>query len=175
MEMIILIGKKSNDMNHFGDKYLWATPGDIKSNRYIMKTDRMLSEKGFNAIRKINKNSVMATCIGSTIGKLAMASETMATNQQINALECNDKNNPEFIYYNLIYNNNLFHKYSSTQAVPLINKSTFSNIEIKIAYLQEQEKIANLLSSIDNKIELEEEKLEKYEKLKKGLMQRMFI
>lgn len=51
----------------------------------------------------------------------------------------------------------------------------FLKYEIKIPSLQEQEKIADFLSSIDRKISLEKERIENYKQYKKGLMQRMFI
>lgn len=43
-----------------------------------------------------------------------------------------------------------------------------------IPYLQEQEKIANFLSSIDKKISLTEEKLELFRAYKRGVMQKIF-
>ena len=59
--------------------------------------------------------------------------------------------------------------------IPDLNHSEFYKVKISIPIKEEQTKIANCLSSIDKKIELEEEKLEEYRNLKKGLMQRMFI
>jgi type I restriction enzyme S subunit len=41
--------------------------------------------------------------------------------------------------------------------------------------ITEQEKIAEFLSSIDKKIELEENRLEKLKGYKKGLLQKMFV
>lgn len=46
---------------------------------------------------------------------------------------------------------------------------------ISVPSLTEQEKIANFLFSIDRKIELVEEELEKNKKFKKGLLQQMFV
>ena len=65
----------------------------------------------------------------------------------------------------------------------MANGSTFleismrdtKNIKAYLPSLPEQEKIAEFLSAIDKKIELEEERLEEYKKFKKGLMQRMFV
>uniref|UniRef100_UPI0035A0F0A2 restriction endonuclease subunit S n=2 Tax=Bacteroidaceae TaxID=815 RepID=UPI0035A0F0A2 len=39
-------------------------------------------------------------------------------------------------------------------AVPIINKSSFSNYEIEVPDLETQNRIASILSSIDSKIEL---------------------
>ena len=58
---------------------------------------------------------------------------------------------------------------------PAINSEDLSNISIKISKnINEQEKIANFLSSIDKKIYLTEEKLELFREYKKGVMQKIF-
>lgn len=46
---------------------------------------------------------------------------------------------------------------------------------IKFPSLEEQEKIAEFLTSLDDKINLEESKLEQTKQLKKGLLQQMFV
>lgn len=166
---------KTQDKNNFGSDYLWATPVDLGDRKYVIKTSRTLSKEGLRNIRSISKDAILITCIGSTIGKLGISVEEMGTNQQINSVECQTDINSEFLYYNLIINNNLIIRYSSNQAVPIINKTTLSKLKFKFPIKEEQTKIANFLSSIDKKIELEEEKLEEYKKFKKGLMQRMFI
>ena len=53
--------------------------------------------------------------------------------------------------------------------------SVFSNLEIQFPSLQEQTKIANFLSSIDEKIEIEKQLLNQYENQKKHLLQNMFV
>ncbi|MGL6130764.1 MAG: restriction endonuclease subunit S [Fusobacteriaceae bacterium] len=56
-----------------------------------------------------------------------------------------------------------------------ISVKSFSSIEILLPYLQEQEKIANFLSSIDRKIELVDTELERNKEFKNGLLQQMFV
>ena len=48
-----------------------------------------------------------------------------------------------------------------------------NNLQVFIPPLEEQKKIASILSSVDAKIQKEEEYKEKLEKLKKGLMQKI--
>lgn len=58
---------------------------------------------------------------------------------------------------------------------PAINSEDLSNISIKISKnINEQEKIANFLFSVDKKISLTEEKLELFREYKKGVMQKIF-
>jgi len=48
-------------------------------------------------------NSVLVSCIGSDMGKVAMNRVTCLTNQQINSIIINDeKANPDFVYYMLL-------------------------------------------------------------------------
>jgi len=53
--------------------------------------------------------------------------------------------------------------------------SIFSNLEIMLPSFDEQTKIANFLSSIDSKIEVENQLLQKLKEQKKFLLQQMFV
>lgn len=57
----------------------------------------------------------------------------------------------------------------------VLNKKEFLNIEAPLPCLEEQQKIANFLSNIDNIIEKEKEKLKALREWKKGLLQQMFV
>lgn len=51
----------------------------------------------------------------------------------------------------------------------------FLSIHVAIPCLEEQQKIADLLSEMDNAIDLTKQELEKWKLLKKGLLQQMFV
>lgn len=55
-----------------------------------------------------------------------------------------------------------------------ISKTNLAKVKVKLPSLQEQEKIANLLSKVDRYIELQEKKVSELEKYKKGMMQKIF-
>lgn len=55
-----------------------------------------------------------------------------------------------------------------------VGQETLKDVRLLFPILQEQEKIANFLSSIDKKISLTEEKLELFRDYKKGVMQKIF-
>lgn len=59
--------------------------------------------------------------------------------------------------------------------LPNIQKKDLSNYKVLIPFLPEQEAIGNLFKSLDEKIEMEEKKLETYKSLKKALLQKMFV
>lgn len=143
----------SDESNYNGD-YLFVSPADINTNRYIEKTNTTLSKKGFESGRILNEGSVLFVSIGSTIGKVAQTKEKSTTNQQINAIEVNGKNNNNFIYSLLEKHSNNIRAGASTQAVPILNKTSFSLLEFNMPKIIEQEKIGQLFRQIDNLITL---------------------
>ena len=82
-------------------------------------------------------------------------------------------NSPRFQYY--LFQTINWLKYSEATGVPSLSASTIENIAKSVPCLEEQEKIASFFSTLDQKIELNERKLEGLKKLKKGLMQQMFV
>jgi type I restriction enzyme S subunit len=72
--------------------------------------------------------------------------------------------------------NRVTKKYVSYVGNPKLMNNTMTEIKIFIPpTLKEQQKIAKFLSSIDEKIELNEKKLSKLKEYKKGLLQKMFV
>lgn len=83
-----------------------------------------------------------------------------------------EQNSPKFQYY--LFQTINWLKYSEATGVPSLSASTIENIVRSIPCLEEQQKIASFFSTLDQKVELNERKLEALEKLKKGLMQKIF-
>ena len=72
--------------------------------------------------------------------------------------------------------NKVTHKYVSYVGNPKLMNNVMSEIPITIpSNLEEQTKIANFLSSIDQKIEVVAQQIEQAKQWKKGLLQQMFI
>ena len=85
--------------------------------------------------------------------------------------------NSKFIYYALhekSFLDEVMNRCTGT-SYPAINSSDLSTIEIGIPCLEEQTKIANFLSAIDQKIEVVAQQIEQAKTWKKGLLQQMFV
>lgn len=164
------------------DKSLWngrtpfVTPGDISGSKYVINTERTVSDKGSKVATLLPRNSLMVVCIGSTIGKVALTSKDMITNQQLNSIIINeDKFDVNFIYYSFLNSSNLFRALAGTAAVPIINKTLFEKFKISfISDKKEQTRIGEILSNLDDKILLQQRRKVKLGKIKQGLMDDLF-
>ena len=153
-------------------KYLWVTPTDI-CGKEITTTNQKLTELGLKKGRKIQKNSILVTCVAS-IGKNCILREAGSCNQQINAIAVNNIHNIDFVYYLMENSVSMLHKYSSKGGMEILNKDVFSNLIVYTPNIEEQSKIANFLSLIDKIIELQNKIIKDYKLLKKELNNKLF-
>ena len=166
----------SKSINSYWDNgnIIWVTPTDISDNRDINDSIFKITDSGLKNGRFIPKNSILVTCIAS-IGKNAVLKVDGSCNQQINAIIPNKDFNYNYIYYLLESISNYMKSIAGTSATSIINKDDFSKIVVKTHSKEKQDYIASIMSKFENKIVLENSKLSKLCKLKKGLMQNMFV
>lgn len=98
----------------------------------IVDSNEYISENARKKARIVGKNSIFITCIGS-IGKIGIASDgEYAFNQQINAIIPNDRVQPKYLAYNLLFNKPRFVAIANAPVVPIINKSQFGEFTVNI-------------------------------------------
>ena len=165
-----------NNKNYYSEicGYPWITPSDITDKKDIETSKLYLTEEGYQKARKLPINTLLITCIAS-IGKNAILKQIGSCNQQINAIIPYETYSIDFLYYLLSHFSYVIELNAGQTATKIINKTDFSTLKFKIPSLKEQEKIANFLSLLDERIEKEQEKLKLMREEKKGLMQRMFV
>lgn len=147
-------------------------PGDLNSNKFIIKCEKKVTDKGLISGRVVPENSILVTCIGSTIGKIGINKNRCITNQQINAIIPID-NDFNFVYYSVLNKKNRLKLIAGEQAIPVLNKTEFSKFQIPIPCLKEQEAIADCLSTWDKAIELQQDLISSKESRKKALAQQL--
>lgn len=178
----VITGKTPSAKNpeDWGNDMCFITPTDYKDYRKIASSSiRKLSNIGIERLKNkiLPPKSIMVTCIGSDMGKVAVNKNPSITNQQINSIIPYEKvADADFVYYLLVSMYDTLRTYGlDGTAVPILNKSDFETIEILLPPLEEQRQIAAILSSIDDKIELLHEQNKTLEELAQTLFRHYFI
>lgn len=157
---VIVTGKtpKTAIKENYGGTTPFLTPSDNMKVKFVSKTNKTLSEQGVLEVRKalIPQDSVCVSCIGSDLGKVVITTRPTVTNQQINSIIVDQNRfDVSFIYYAMsILGRELNFISKTSTAVPIVNKSSFSEYEILCPPLNIQHKIGKILSSLDDKIDL---------------------
>lgn len=158
----VITGKtpKTSNSEYYGGNIPFLTPSDDMSVKYSRRTNKYITELGRLSVKNatLPPNAICVSCIGSDLGKVVITTQETVTNQQINSIVVDtDKFDIDFVYYSMLELGKIlnFHSKTST-AVPIVNKSNFSQYEINCPGLDVQKKIGFVLSSIDKKIEKNE-------------------
>ena len=169
----------ANPSFYRGD-FMFVTPTDLEyENYYVRDTYSTVTNEARDSFKNqfIPKNSIIFTCIGNTIGKCGISSDDCLTNQQINSIIVDGKNNPKFLYYLLIKNRFFIRSIglSGGAAKPIINKSTFSSIKVRVPDKQTQDNIADILSAYDDLIENNRRRIQLLEQAARLLYKEWFV
>lgn len=142
---------------------------------YISKSSEYMSEAAREKARVVTKDAIFVTCIGS-IGKIGIAEDgEFAFNQQINTIVPNDRVIPKYLAYNLLYSKTRLSAIANSAVVPIINKSQFSEFEIKIVEDKaKQGKIVDGLDFVARIIDKKKQQLEELDTLIKARFVEMF-
>lgn len=134
----IITGKTPSSENpeDFGEKMPFVTPGDFTNyKKFAIGAERMLSDFGVNRLKTkiLRKGAVIVTCIGSDMGKVAIASEDCITNQQMNSIAVNCGEYSDYLFYALsLMSKELKSMALGSSTMPMLNKSDFECIPIAI-------------------------------------------
>lgn len=116
---------------------------------------------------------ILIARVGANAGFVNIVDEECGVSDNTLVIKLKDNMKTKFLYY-LLKNYDLSRLiFGSGQ--PLITGGQLKNINFPFLIKKEQQKIANFLSTIDKKLEKEEEKLEALRIWKKGLLQQMFV
>ncbi|AYD40809.1 restriction endonuclease subunit S [Clostridium fermenticellae] len=152
----IVTGKtpSKNNPEHFGKEYKFITPKDINGNIFITKSERGLSNEGYEKMKKNMhyKYSIGVSCIGSDLGEVYLNDDEGFTNQQINTLTLNNYKYYPYVYICLKNMKDDFKNMASGSAVPIINKTAFSKIKIVVPSEKYIEDFYNKVDSIFRKM-----------------------
>jgi type I restriction enzyme S subunit len=158
---------------NYGDEYFFVSPADLGEHKFILDAGKKLSQKGFGISRKFPANSILFTCIGSTIGKCGIAQIELTSNQQINAIFPDKSFSSEYLYYELSFLSPRIKALAGEQAVPLINKTQFGESPVALPPLPEQRAIATALSDVDALLAAQDKLIAKKRDIKQAAMHQL--
>ena len=149
---------KTSIKEYWNGNISWLTPKDFsnKNCKYWTRGERNITKEGLenSSAKLLPKGTVLFTS-RAPIGYIGISKADLCTNQGFKNIIVNEENSNEFIYYLL--------KFITPQIINIAGGSTFKEIsatalrdfEVYIPKSKKyQEKIAKILSDIDNKIEL---------------------
>lgn len=151
--------------------YLEIGDINIKNKRYLLK-----EKKAVVGAKIVHKNTILISRVRPTRGAITIVQEDeLQISSALSSFEGVGIKN-KFLFYCLTRKDFLKHmeKWETGSTYPSINERDIVRYSIKIpSNIQEQEKIASILSKVDEQIQFTEEIIEKTEQLKKGLMQEL--
>ena len=134
----------------------WLNTKEINFNR-IYNTEKTITEEGLDnsSAKWIAENSVIVAMYGATAGKTAITKIPLTTNQACCNLTINHTlADYRFVYYFLCSKFIELASLANGGAQQNLNAQIIKDFEIKLPSLKEQRRIANVLSSLDDKIEV---------------------
>jgi type I restriction enzyme S subunit len=176
---IILGGTpKRSEEAYWGGEIKWASAKDITSvnTRYIYDTEERITELGLKEsnTKLLPKDTIVITARG-TVGAMAMLSEDMAFNQSCYGLISKDGIDPDYLFYALKASLSKISTVSYGTVFDTITMKSFDSIEIPVPSIEEQKRIAHILGTLDDKIELNQRMNETLEAIARAIFKSWFV
>ena len=185
-ELTTLITKGTTPSS-LGEKYEESGINFIKieslssNGKFLLDKFAYIDENTHNKLArsKLEHDDILFSIAGA-LGRVAIISRDYLpanTNQALAIIRLKDKKITRYIYYFL--NSDYVKKIIDAESVQLAQANfslgQLANLDVLVPCLEEQTKIANFLSAIDQKIEVVAQQIEQAKTWKKGLLQQMFI
>ncbi len=169
---------KSNSDYWTGGKVSWFTINDIRQNgRIINETKQHITGEALakTGIKLLPRKSVLLCCTAS-IGEVAYSDIELTTNQQFNGLVVKDPEevDAKFLFYTASILSKELNSLSGTTTFGFVSVGKLASIKILLPPIKEQQKIAEILGVVDEDIAKTQGVIDTTEKLKRGLMQKLF-
>ena len=168
--------KKYPSYYNGGIKWVSLADSDKLDNGYIFKTKHEISEAGLkNSSAVLHSSGTVILSRDAGVGKSGVLYSPMAVSQHFIAWSCKKaKLSNWFLYYFLQKMKPTFESIAVGNTIKTIGLSYFKVMSIVVPAVEEQQKIADCLLSLDALIAAHTEKLESLKSLKKGLIQQLF-
>ena len=156
----------------------WLTPKDLSNFKgiYVSHGERFITKTGLqNSSAKLLPKGTILLTSRAPVGYLAIAKNKIATNQGFRSLVVKSGYDNLFIFYLLKNNINYLKSQATGTTFGELSGSTLKSLEFLIPPLPEQREIANILSSLDDKIDLLHRQNKTLEAMAETLFRKWFI
>lgn len=168
---------KTSVSDYWNGEIPWLSVKDfLPVTKYVYDTEKHISELGLlnSSTKLLEKNDIVISARG-TIGAMAMIPYPMCFNQSCFGLRGNNVVDKNFLYYLTRTKVNELRKSAHGSVFDTITRETFDNLRCLVPPLQTQQKIGNILSSLDSKIELNKRINDNLEQQAQALFKSWFV
>lgn len=168
---------KTTNPSFWGGDIPWLSVVDFNNdNRYVHTTEKTITEEGVqNSSTKILPQGSLILSARGTVGALAQLTKPMAFNQSCYGIIAKEQTTNDFLYYLLKNVVEDLQAKGHGSVFNTITRDTFDTIEISLPPLDEQKRIAEILGSLDDKIELLQKQNKTLEDMAKALFKSWFV
>lgn len=179
-DIIELIGggtPKTSKPEFWNGDIPWLSVADFGGDRrWVDKAEKTITNLGLeNSSTKLLKSGDIVISARGTVGELAQLKRPMAFNQSCYGIRARTGVDQDFLYYLLKKSVNDLRRQSHGGVFNTITRSTFDVVSISIPSIVTQKKIADILGSLDEKIELNRRMNETLEQLGQALFRHYFV
>ena len=172
-DLAVVIGGGTPDTtvkSYWDGEIQWFTPSEIGKNKYVDSSLRTITEVGLNnsSAKLLPPNTILLSS-RATIGECSLSLRECATNQGFQCL-VSKKCNVDFLYYLIQTKKKDLIRKSCGSTFLEISANEVRKIQVSVPSDVEQQKIAELLSLIDERIATQNKIIEKLQSLIKGLI-----
>ena len=169
----------TSNKEYWGGNIPWLTPKDLTGYNkiFISSGERFITEEGLdNSSTKLLPQGTVLLSSRAPIGYVAIASNPICTNQGFKSIICNkDIVDNLYMYYWIKNNTELLQSLGTGTTFAEISGSVVKSIDISLPPLPEQIRIASILSSLDDKIDLLHRENKTLEAMAETLFRQWFI
>ena len=148
----------TKEESYYGGKIPWITPKDLSNHKFVFisRGERNISKLGLKkSSAKLMPEGTVLFSSRAPIGYVAIAKNEISTNQGFKSVICNEKIvNNKFVYYSLKNYKEAIEGVASGSTFKEVSGKVLKNFKIPVPPLDEQNIIAEILFSLDSKIEL---------------------
>ena len=171
-DLAVVIGGGTPDTtvkSYWDGEIQWFTPSEIGKNKYVDSSLRTITEVGLNnsSAKLLPPNTILLSS-RATIGECSLSLRECATNQGFQCL-VSKKCNVDFLYYLIQTKKKDLIRKSCGSTFLEISANEVRKIQVSVPSDVEQQKIAELLSLIDERIATQNKIIEDLKKLKSAI------